>query len=152
MPWWAWIIAAFLLLLLELATPGGFYFLFFGIGAGTVGLADLLGLPGPPWMEWLLFSAVSVVSMLLFRQRLLERFTKRGAEVPSDVDQLLGGTAVAVETILPGSEGKVDMRGSNWSASNLGPETIAAGQRCRVDKVDGLVLGVRAEPVPAVKV
>lgn len=36
-PWWGWFIVGFALLLLELSSPGGFYFLFFGVGAISVG-------------------------------------------------------------------------------------------------------------------
>jgi inner membrane protein len=33
MEWWIWLVGGMLLLLVEIVTPGGFYFLFFGVGA-----------------------------------------------------------------------------------------------------------------------
>jgi hypothetical protein len=143
MAWWAWILLGFVLLLIELSTPGGFYFMFFGLGAGVVGLMKLLGFAGPAWLEWLLFTAVSVVSLALFRGRLLKRFASRGASLPDDVDELVGLTAVAVESIAPGAEGKVQMRGAQWSARNVGSDPLAAGQQCTVQRVQGLLLDVR---------
>jgi inner membrane protein len=152
MAWWAWIIAGFVLLVIELATPGGFYFLFFGLGAGTIGLAKLLGFSGPPWLEWLLFTLVSVTSLGLFRRRLLVRFTARGLSVPDDVDQMVGLSAIATDIIPPGAEGKVQMRGATWSARNLGSEPIVPGQQCTVQKMDGLVLCVRPTSSAVVEV
>jgi membrane protein implicated in regulation of membrane protease activity len=42
--------------------------------------------------------------------------------------------------------GQVELRGSVWSARNSGDATLAAGQRARVESVDGLILSVRAAP------
>lgn len=147
MAWWAWIILGFILLLGELVTPGGFYVLFFGIGAGLIGLAKLLGFSGPPWLEWLLFTGLSVVLLLAFRRRLQERFMRRTVGTPDDVDELVGQAAIAAEPIPPGGQGRVDMRGATWNARNLGAEPLAAGQSCVIEKVDGLVLGVRPQPI-----
>ena len=46
MDWWLWILLGLLLFLAELTTPGGFYILFFGIGAVIVGI--LVGFKTPP--------------------------------------------------------------------------------------------------------
>ena len=37
MAWWLWVLLGFALVLCELLTPGGFFFLFFGLGAVAVG-------------------------------------------------------------------------------------------------------------------
>jgi membrane protein implicated in regulation of membrane protease activity len=37
------------------------------------------------------------------------------------------------------------MRGTAWSAKNLGQQPLASGQRVTVEKLDGLLLGVRAD-------
>ena len=71
MYWWLWLVLGLLLLGLEALTPGGFYVLFFGVGALVVGTLVGLGASGPVWLQWLLFSAISVVSLLLFRPYLL---------------------------------------------------------------------------------
>jgi membrane protein implicated in regulation of membrane protease activity len=41
--------------------------------------------------------------------------------------------------------GKVELRGTTWTAHNDGPVPLARGQRCRVTRVDGLTLGIVAE-------
>ena len=43
MQWWIWVVAAVALLAVELLTPGGFYFLFFGVGALAAGALTLAG-------------------------------------------------------------------------------------------------------------
>ena len=43
MEWWMWIVLGLALLMLEMATPGGFYFIFFGASALLVGVLDLVG-------------------------------------------------------------------------------------------------------------
>ena len=36
------------------------------------------------------------------------------------------------------------MRGTSWSAKNVGEDAIARGKKCRVERVKGLMLFVRA--------
>lgn len=147
MPWWAWVILGFLLLLAELVTPGGFYFLFFGAGAIVVGIVAVAGFGGPAWFQWAMFSVFSLATLGVLRKPLLERFRGRPRDLPSsdDVDALVGETAIALEQIVAGGMGKVELRGSGWSARNLGSDALASGQRCKVETVEGLVLGVRSQ-------
>lgn len=131
------------LLGLEILTPGGFYVLFFGVGAIVVGVLAGLGLGGPPWAQWLLFSVVSIVSLALFRGRLLRRMSPTGP--PTSIDTLEGELAVLLEDIAPGAFGKAELRGTAWTARNADEVVLARGQRCRVSRVDGLTITVRAE-------
>ena len=66
------------LMVIEVATPSGFFVMFFGLGALTVGVLSRLGIGGAPWLEWLLFTATSIVYLLLFRGR-LARTTSSGS-------------------------------------------------------------------------
>ncbi|MBK7929231.1 MAG: NfeD family protein [Bryobacterales bacterium] len=142
MAWWMWLLVGIALLGIEILTPGGFFIFFFGAGALVVGLLALLGWqPGLP-VQGLLFLALSVVSLLFFRKPLLERFQR---SIPNkQVDSLVGETAVALEEIPAGGMGKAELRGSSWSARNLGDSPIQLKQRVRVERIDGLTLDVRA--------
>jgi len=142
MSWWIWVIGGLGLLVLEVTSPGGFFAVFFGAGAILVGVARLLGWSGPAWAEWLLFSLLSVVSLVLFRRPLMRHFDLTPRK---PVDRLEGEAAVVQEEIAPGGVGKAEMRGSSWSARTAGPLALKAGQRCRVEKVEGLTLWLRAE-------
>jgi inner membrane protein len=143
MEWWMWLVGGLVLMVIELATPSGFFIMFFGLGALTVGILTRLGLAGPVWMEWLLFTVASVVYLLFFRGRLQKRVqqTTRG----ENVDSLVGELAVPKERILAGATGRVELRGTTWSARNISNEPIEPGRRCRVSGVDGLQLSVQPE-------
>ena len=141
--WWHWLVLGLLLMLGELVTPGGFYIIFFGIGALLVGLLAAVELAGPAWMQLLLFSVSSLVFLALFRARLLNRM-QVDPQLPA-VDALVGQVAVATGRLEPGGIGKVELRGASWSARNVSDAVVGPGSRCRVLRVDGLMLDVTPE-------
>lgn len=142
MEWWSWIVLGLALLFGELITPGGFYILFFGVGAVIVGALAGFDLAGPAWVQVILFSVISVGMLWLFRERLLQ--LTQGA-TPNNVDSLVGETAVIMEEIPSNGIGKAEMRGTSWNARNIGEKPLARGERCRVERIDGLTLVVRSE-------
>jgi inner membrane protein len=142
MPWWLWTLFGLTLLLLEVQTFNSFYLMFFGAGALLVGLLDAIGLVEADWLQWLLFSVLSIVTLVLFRRPIMMRLASTGSD---RVDNLIGETAIATEDIPSGGVGKVEMRGTVWSARNDGPTPLRKDTRCRVQRVDGLMLWLRAE-------
>ena len=145
MAWWHWILLGIALLAGEMVTPGGFFVLFFGIAALLVGALMSVGLAGPPAVQWLLFSALSIGSLLLFRRRLLERFNVPSVAKLDELDSLRGEVAVPSEDLAPGAVGKAELRGTAWSVKNVGEQPLRAGQRCRVAGKEGLTLFLRGE-------
>jgi len=143
MPWWAWMLIGIVLLGGEMLTPGGFYLLFFGLGALAVGGVGAAGLVLHPAIQWLLFAALSIVATLLFRKPLLARLQVGSPK--ARVDDLSGETAVPVDAIAPGAVGRAELRGTVWSARNAGARPLAAGERCRVLRADGLMLLLEPE-------
>ena len=144
MVWWHWLVLGMFLAALELVTPGSFFIIFFGVAALVVGLLDMWGLAGPVWVQWLLFSIISVAALLLFRNPLL-RLARADQPNASLVDALITETAHALEDIPPDEFGRVELRGSAWSAKNVATQVIVKGQRCTVQRVDGLKLYVLPE-------
>ena len=65
MIWWYWILLGLVLAAIELATPGGFFVIFFAVGALFVGLVDLAGILEVDSAEWALFTVVSLVPSVL---------------------------------------------------------------------------------------
>lgn len=141
MAWWVWVLMGLALLAIELFTPGGFYVLFFGVGAVVVGALVGAGLVGPPWTEWLIFSVISILSLVLFRRPVLARFRAGGPD--HEIDRLEGELAVVLEDLAPGAVGKAELRGTAWTAQNADDRPLAKGQRCRVARVEGLTLWIR---------
>jgi membrane protein implicated in regulation of membrane protease activity len=140
MSWWAWLILGFALMAAEIVSMG-LVLLFLGVSAVIVGALSWAGLSGPAWMEWLLFSILSLVSVGFFRKPLLRKLRLNEKR---DIDTMVGEQARAIEDIPANGQGKVELRGSVWTARNLGGTPILSGQPCRVDRVDGITLFVGA--------
>jgi len=141
--WWHWLVLGLVLVVGELATPGGFYLLFFGLGAIIVGLLAAAGLAGPVTVQVLGFTVLSVGLLAIFRARLLQ-WMQGNPQAPA-IDTLVGEIATTVEALEPHAVGKVELRGTSWSARNASESVIAAGVRCRVARVEGLMLYVAPE-------
>ena len=141
--WWHWLVLGLVLVVSEMAMAGGFYIIFFGIGALVVGVLAGFGMAGPVWTQLLLFSAISIASLVMFRGRMLKSFQTDPQAPPVDV--IVGEVAVATEEMAPGGIGRVELRGSAWSARNDAGVSVTRGARCRVTRVDGLTLHVEPE-------
>jgi inner membrane protein len=146
MVWWHWLVIGLALAAAEMMTPGGFYFLFLGLSGLLIGAALGAGVPMPTWLQILVFCALAFALLLLFRRRLQERLTKQtpAQAAAGDLPDIVGEVGSAVEEIAPGEVGRVELRGTSWSARADGA-AIAKGQRCKVIRVDGLTLWVRPE-------
>lgn len=142
MAWWAWLVLGMVLLGGEMAMPGGFYLLFFGVGALLVGLVGLVGIDLAGWVQWLLFSLLSLGALGVVRPAIVGRLRQGG---PGIEDTLVGEMAVATEGIAPGALGRGELRGSAFSLRNGDTTPLAAGERCRVLRVDGLTLIVHRD-------
>lgn len=142
MTWWYWLLLGLILAGAEIMAPGGFYLLFFGIAALAVGALAGSGVVAADWLQWLLFSVIAVVSLLLFRGPLL-RMSQGHKSHP--VDTMVGETAVLLDDLPPEHTGKAELRGTTWSARNTGASPLAKGQRATVTKVDGLTLWLKLE-------
>ena len=141
MPWWGWIVLGAIILISEMIVTTDFYLVFFAAGAVIVGLLVLLGVSLPVAAQWLLFASLSIGTLVLFRARLREKIKTR----EQDVDKLEDEIAVATERLAAGATGQAELRGSTWSARNVGAVDLEAGDRCRVERVDGLVLSIRKD-------
>jgi membrane protein implicated in regulation of membrane protease activity len=142
MVWWYWMFLGLALAGAELVSPGGFYLLFFGIAALMVGALVAMNVVQAEWLQWLLFSILAVLSLLLLRRPLIQL---THGHPPQDMDSMVGESAILLEELQPGHTGKAELRGSTWSARNVGAAPLPSGQRATVTKVDGLVLWVKSE-------
>lgn len=142
MTWWLWVALGLVLGAIELATPGGFFVIFFGVAAVAVGLGELAGLGLPAWGQWLAFPVLAIVALRIFRRPLLARLQPAQSVA---VDSMVNEVAVPVAAIEPGQHGRAELRGSMWAARNVWTTAVSAGQRCRVVAVNGLQLDIRPE-------
>lgn len=142
MIWWMWVFLGLGCLVAEVLLPGGVFMLFFGAAALLLGGLVAVGVGGPVWFQWGAFSVLSVVSLLTLRSPIL-RWVQRGGDHSGAVDSLLGKTALLSEDLAPGAEGKAELRGTSWTARNVGDEPLTQGEIGVVVQVEGLKLLVR---------
>jgi inner membrane protein len=143
MEWWHWLALGLILVALEMAASGGFYVIFFGIAALAIGGLHLVDIAGPVWFQFLLFSILSITSLLVFRRPFL-RWMELDAPA-EDVDSLVGEVALPLDDIPPGGVGRAELRGTVWSARNAAAAAIVRGQRCTVVRVDRLMIFLQPE-------
>jgi inner membrane protein len=144
MIWWYWMFLGLVLLGVEMVTPGGFYFLFFGLAALAVGTLAGVGLVQAEWLQWLLFSVLAILWLLVFRGPLIAWMKKHDKDLPA-VDSLAGESVIPLENLASGGTGKAELRGTVWTAHNAGPAPLTKGQRCKVERVEGLTIWISAE-------
>ena len=138
--WWIWIVIGFALLALEFAATS-LHLGFFAVGAFVVGLLVLFGVDLPIWVQLIIFTGVSLLAFFFLRPWLVKKLKLDQKKV---VDSLVGEQAIAMEEIPAQGLGRAEMRGTTWSARNVGETVLNRGQRCVVAAVDGLVIHVRA--------
>jgi inner membrane protein len=143
MEWWAWIAVGAILLGSELGfIDAQFYLVFVGGSALVVGFLELAGVLPAVWMQWLLFALLAAFSMVVFRRRIYERMRRN---LPAMKQGPAGETVVLPAELKPGETCRLEYCGSSWSAVNGGKSPIAAGERARIDRVNGLTLVVHGE-------
>lgn len=142
MPWWAWIAVGLLLVAAELTVPLDFWLVFVGASALCAGALLFAGVALGTGAQLLLVGGLSAAAAVVYQGFLKPRLVRRH---PEDVDSLVGTVAVAESSIAAGGVGSVQLRGARWSARNGGDQPLEAGERCRVEGVDGLTLLVRKE-------
>lgn len=140
MSWWIWVLIALLLLSIEFVSST-MHIGLFAVGALVVAMLVGVGLDIPLWGQLVLFTAISVIT-LYFVRPILVRKLRLGEK--KQIDTLVGEQAWPLEDIAPASVGRAELRGTTWSARNIGETMLARGQRCVVAHVEGLTIHVRA--------
>jgi len=114
-----------------------------GISALLVGILSVFGIAGPAWLQVFLFTILSVGSLLIFRSPLIRWLQLEPQRPP--VDPLIGEIGTAIEDIVAGGVGRFELRGTPWSARNATSSALIRGTRCRVVRVEGLMVHVVPE-------
>lgn len=119
--WVVWLVAAGVLLVVEMLTLT-FYLLWFGIGAAAGALVALF-YPDSLAAQLLVGSIVALV-LTVFTKRLTKRY--RGGKGYRDaVEELVGKEGVVVEPAAPGKAGIVKVGTETWSAIAEEPLGVA---------------------------
>ncbi|HEY9032146.1 MAG TPA: NfeD family protein [Kangiella sp.] len=141
--YWHWLVFGLVLLILEIFAPGAIL-LWFGVGALVVGVLQLL-MPGvmPPEVQWLVFSLISVASLVLWK-----RYAKKH-KLDQDDDsgslnqrsKSLIGREFNLSNAIVNGVGKVRVGDSYWRVE--GPD-LPEGNKVKVVGFEGATLKVEA--------
>jgi membrane protein implicated in regulation of membrane protease activity len=140
MSWWIWVLVGMALLAIEFASTT-MHIGLFAVGAFVVAILVGAGVHMPLWGQLVTFTGVSIFALFFIRPFIVRKLRLNVTKV---VDTLVGEQAVAIDQIGPAGLGKAEMRGTTWSARNIGETALMPGQRCVVAGVEGLVIHVRA--------
>ena len=128
---WIWIAAAVVFLVIELITPT-LIFVSFVAGAICAGIYGQF-YPESYYLQLTLFLVVSLV-LLPFTRRLANKITGPSPSA-SNVDRLIGQTALVTQAIDPPGGGHVQIEGEVWSA--MADQPIEVQTQVRVVSVSG---------------
>lgn len=137
-----WLYFGVAMILLEVMTPGVLVSLFFGLAAFTLALVVWLAPELAQGWQWLLFSVLSVLYIVLMRKSLKPIFSG-SREVSDNLDDAFTGKlAVVTQAIAPGKPGRVELGGTTWDAE--AECELDVGASVRVVSQNNLTLNVEA--------
>ena len=133
-----WFLIGLGLLLLELVLPG-LVILFFGAGAWITALVCAftdINLN----VQILIFLVASLLGLVLLRKYLKNRFFNRSdTEIDDQLEEFIGRKAKAITDFKDGA-GKVEFKGTNWSA--VSSEPVSKGDWVIIRSKDSLTFTV----------
>jgi len=142
-PWLIWMIAAILLFILEIFTPG-FLLACLGIGCLAGGGFALMGLGLS--LQVIIFAVISQIVFFGIRPFILKRFYTASEGIKTNVDALVGKQGVVTEAINPaGNIGRIVVGGEDWRGVTEDNSAVDAGVSVKVIRVEGTKLIV--EPI-----
>ena len=129
-PYMIWLYVGLAFAGLELAVPG-LILIFFGLGAWVTALLIFMHPFSLAWQLGL-FSAVSVISLLVLRRYVRDVFQGKSDREGGDAleDEDLGKRATVVKDTGPERPGQIKHRGSFWPA--VSEKNIPAGSMVRI--------------------
>ena len=136
----AWAVLGLLLLITELATLS-FILCFFGLGALIVALAAWLGITPSLSSQLIVFSASSLLLLLLLRKTARGLFAGHADVLPD----YAGQKVPVIKTIPAGGEGTIQYRGSDWIAFSDINQTIPVDTAVEIQSIEGI--RVKVKPV-----
>lgn len=145
--WWAlWLTVFLTFAVVEMLTLD-LFFIMLGGGALAGLLADFAG--ADLWLQIVVFCVVSLLMIAFVRPVALKHLRKGPADQRTNVDRLIGESALVMETVST-SSGLVKIGGDVWSARSENG-VLNAGQRVVVSAIEGATAVVAPQPESAVQ-
>jgi len=133
-PWLAWSIAAVLLAIGEILTPGLFFLGPVALAAVAGAIASLFG--APLWLQLIVFGAASFAAVGVLRP-IARRHLKMPHAIRTGSAALVGAQAVVLKRV-DADGGLVRIGGEEWSARAFVPDQVLEpGMRVEVAEISG---------------
>lgn len=135
-----WLALVIIFAVIEAATAG-LTVLWFAIGSAAALIAAAFG--GPIWLQIILFIIISFTCLILVRPLAKKKLNKKTQA--TNADRVIGMEAIVTEDIDNiNSKGAVNINGITWSARSEDGQTILAGCRVKVIRIEGVKVFVEA--------
>lgn len=137
--WLMWTLVCVAALILEVSS-GTFYLICFAIGA--VGAVFFSLMDAPLWLQVLVFSLISAVSVFCIRPLLLKYLHPVQKERRSNASALVGRQGIVIEAISAERPGYVRVDGDEWRAVTADGMSIECGVIVRITAIDSIIVTV----------
>jgi membrane protein implicated in regulation of membrane protease activity len=145
--WWAlWLTVFLVFAAVEMLTLD-LFFIMLGGGALAGLVADFAG--ADLWLQIVVFCVVSLLMIAFVRPVTLKRLHKSPADQRTNVDRLIGESALVMEAVSS-TGGRVKIGGDVWSARSESG-VLAEGQRVIVAAIDGATAVVAPQAETAIQ-
>lgn len=129
-----------LLLIIADVVFGTFFVMFLGAGALITATILWMGIPMNTASQWLTFSGLSTMGVVLLRKKLMQWF---GPSKEERFEEHKGQTVLVTESITPAKPGKVKYRGAEWQAATNNDDSFDKGENAVITHLDGIVVYIR---------
>ena len=139
--WHYWVIIALVFVIVEMFTTG-FAVMCISFGCLFGALASVLD-----WeFKWqlLAFAVGTALAFLTVRPLVYKFFYKKGQEIKTNVDALVGRMAIVTERIEGQLHpGRVKLDGDDWKAVSLDKEPIEVGEAVEITAINSVIVTVK---------
>ena len=141
MEYYYWLIAAIVLVIIEICTAG-FGALCFAIGAAFSALVS--GLGGNLTWQILVFVVVSLLTFIFLRPVVMRFLDKKSKDVKTNAEAIIGRKGVVSERIdATQHTGRVAIDGDDWKAVSENGSVIEKGADVEIIKLESIVVTVK---------
>ncbi len=127
-----WLIAGVFLLLLEVGTPGLFFFVSLSIGSFCAALIAFMN------FSWYVqcWTAIggALISFGIFKKLFANRKTP---SIKTNIDALVSQEGIVIETIEPRKVGRIKIKGEEWPAISAHQAILQKGTVVKIIRIDG---------------
>lgn len=135
---YTWLIAAILLLLLEVGVPGLFFFMSFALGSAAASVCAFLDLSLYIQCTVAIVSSALCLSVLKYiasHKKLITHVSTKHAH--TNTDALIGEQALVTVAIEARTPGRIKVKGDEWTAVSLHGTAFHQGSIVTIVRIEG---------------